>query len=45
MTAAAAATGAWRRGREGEETSQVTRAVFTLVAIGADRRPRPIPEP
>ena len=36
---------AWRRGREGEETSQVTRAVFTLVAIGADRRPRPIPEP
>ena len=34
---------AWRRGREGEETSQVTRAVFTFVAIGAERRPRPLP--
>jgi acyl-CoA thioesterase YciA len=36
---------AWRRGREGEETNQVTRAVFTFVAIDANRRPRPIPEP
>ncbi len=35
---------AWRRGREGEESSQVTRAVFTFVAIDAQRRPRPIPE-
>jgi acyl-CoA thioesterase YciA len=35
---------AWRRGREGEETSQMTRAVFTFVAIDATRRPRPIPE-
>ncbi len=35
---------AWRRSREGEETSQVTRAVFTFVAIDAERRPRPIPE-
>ena len=35
---------AWRRGREGEETSQVTRAAFTFVAIDAERRPRPIPE-
>jgi acyl-CoA thioesterase YciA len=35
---------AWRRGREAEETSQVTRAVFTFVAIDAERRPRPIPE-
>ena len=35
---------AWRRGREGEETGQVTRAVFTFVAIDAARRPRPIPE-
>jgi len=34
---------AWRRGREGEETSQVTRAVFTFVAIDAERRPRPLP--
>jgi acyl-CoA thioesterase YciA len=34
---------AWRRGRAGEETSQVTRAVFTFVAIDAERRPRPIP--
>jgi acyl-CoA thioesterase YciA len=33
---------AWRRGREGEETNQVTRAVFTFVT---NRRPRPIPEP
>ena len=35
---------AWRRVRAGEETNQVTRAVFTFVAIGSDRRPRPIPE-
>ena len=35
---------AWRRARAGEETNQVTRAVFTFVAIDADRRPRPIPE-
>ncbi len=35
---------AWRRARAGEETNQVTRAVFTFVAIGSDRRPRPIPE-
>jgi acyl-CoA thioesterase YciA len=35
---------AWRRGREGEESSQVTRAVFTFVAIDAARRPRLIPE-
>src|SRR3712207_4562669 len=35
---------AWRRGREVEETSQVTRAVFTFVSIDAERRPRPIPE-
>jgi acyl-CoA thioesterase YciA len=36
---------AWRRGREGDETGQVTRAVFTFVAIDIQRRPRPIPEP
>ncbi len=34
----------WRRGRAGEETNQVTRAVFTFVTIDADRRPRPVPE-
>ena len=34
---------AWRRSREGEETSQVTRAVFTFVAIDAERRPRTLP--
>jgi len=34
---------AWRRGREGEETSQVTRAVLTFVAIDANLRPRPVP--
>ena len=36
---------AWRRARAGEETNQVTRAVFTFVAIDSDRRPRPVPEP
>ena len=35
---------AWRRVRAGDETNQVTRAVFTFVAIGPDRRPRHIPE-
>ena len=34
---------AWRRVRAGDETNQVTRAVFTFVAIGPDRRPRQIP--
>ena len=33
---------AWRRGRESEETEQVTQGTFTFVAIGPDRRPRPI---
>jgi len=33
---------AWRRGRESEETEQVTQGTFTFVAIGSDRRPRPI---
>ena len=35
---------AWRRVRAGDETNQVTRAVFTFVAIGPDGRPRHIPE-
>ncbi len=34
---------AWRRVRAGDETNQVSRAVFTFVAIGPDRRPRPMP--
>ena len=34
---------AWRRARESEETIKVTQALFTFVAIGPDRRPRPVP--
>ena len=34
----------WRRERESEETRKVTSGIFTFVAIGADRRPRPLPE-
>jgi acyl-CoA thioesterase YciA len=34
---------AWRRPRDLDESIQVTEAVFTFVAIDADRRPRPIP--
>lgn len=34
---------AWRRHREEDATAKVTEAVFTFVAIGADRRPRPLP--
>ena len=33
---------AWSRARDGEETSKVTQATFTFVAIGEDRRPRVI---
>ncbi len=33
----------WRRERESEETTKVTEALFTFVAIGRDRRPRPVP--
>jgi len=33
----------WRRERESEATRKVTEGLFTFVAIGADRRPRPIP--
>ncbi|MDQ0471631.1 acyl-CoA thioesterase [Labrys wisconsinensis] len=35
---------AWRRRREEDVSSRVTAAVFTFVAIGADRRPRALPE-
>lgn len=34
---------AWRRGRDVEDTSKVTDAVFTLVAIDDEKRPRPLP--
>ena len=34
---------AWRRARESEETEKVTAATITYVAIGDDRRPRPLP--
>ncbi|QRG08050.1 acyl-CoA thioesterase [Xanthobacter dioxanivorans] len=34
---------AWRRARASEETTKVTEAVFTFVAIDEDGRPRPIP--
>lgn len=33
---------AWRRDREGDERIRVTEATFTFVAIGPDRRPRPL---
>lgn len=35
---------AWRRPRESHETVKVTQAAFTFVAVGADRRPRPVPQ-
>jgi acyl-CoA thioesterase YciA len=35
---------AWRRRREEEDEFKVTEATFTLVAIGPDRRPAPIPQ-
>ncbi len=34
---------AWRRPLTGEAMEQVTEADFTFVAIGPDRRPRPVP--
>jgi acyl-CoA thioesterase YciA len=34
---------AFRRGREREEIVKVTQGIFTYVAIGPDRKPRPIP--
>lgn len=34
---------AWRRPRDGVEFCKVTEAAFTFVALGADRRPRPVP--
>ena len=33
----------WRRERQSEATMRVTQALFTFVAIGRDRKPRPVP--
>ncbi|MEB3702859.1 Acyl-CoA thioesterase [Candidatus Bealeia paramacronuclearis] len=35
---------AWARRRESGDPHKVTEGVFTFVAIGPDRRPRPIPK-
>lgn len=34
---------AWRRRRDSEQAHKVTEGVFTFVAIGEDRKPRPLP--
>jgi acyl-CoA thioesterase YciA len=34
---------AWRRHLPSDEARKVTEAIFTYVAIGEDRRPRPLP--
>ncbi len=34
---------AWRRNLSSGEVRKVTQAIFTYVAIGEDRRPRPLP--
>jgi len=34
---------AWRRRRDRDEVAKVTEATFTFVALGEDRRPRPLP--
>jgi acyl-CoA thioesterase YciA len=34
---------AWRRARDSEQTTKVTEAEFTFVALTADGRPRPVP--
>lgn len=34
---------AWRRTRDGEASIKVTQAMFTFVAIDAERRPTPLP--
>ena len=34
---------AWRRARDSEQTTKVTEAEFTFVALTTDGRPRPVP--
>ena len=36
---------AWRRNLASGEVGRVTQAIFTYVAIGENRRPRPLPPP
>ncbi|GAC1493875.1 MAG: acyl-CoA thioesterase [Vulcanimicrobiaceae bacterium] len=36
---------AWRRSREGDDSSQVTHARFTFVALDTAGKPRAIPDP
>ena len=36
---------AWRRRRDGVDATKVTEGQFTFVAIGEDRKPRPLPPP
>ena len=42
-TSMRAADEAWRRGRDVEDTTGVTEAVFTFVALDGERRPRALP--
>jgi acyl-CoA thioesterase YciA len=42
-TSMRAADEAWRRGRDVEDTTGVTEAVFTSVALDGERRPRALP--
>jgi len=35
---------AWRRSRDSRDTTKVTEAIFTFVAIDDHRRPRPLPD-
>ncbi len=42
-TSMSVADEAWRRGRDVEDTTRVTEAVFTFVAIDDERRPRALP--
>ncbi len=35
----------WRRRRDGDRSHRIVTGVFTYVALGEDRRPRPINEP
>lgn len=44
-TSTGIAVEAWRHGRKGKRRAQVTRAVFTFIAIDAKRRPRAVSAP